>query len=102
MKKFEDLVFTDHPWHERAQQAILWFDNGYGVSVLFGERFECGFYSNGVDTYEVAVMYDDQLTYPMEDDVVGFLKADEVTAYMDKVQRLPVKEYVYPGSDVQQ
>jgi len=56
----------------------------------------------GRDTYEVAVMYDDQLTYPMEDDVVGHLTADKVTAYMDKVQRLPVKEYVYPGSDVQQ
>ena len=98
MKKFEDLVFTDHPFIDGAQQAILWFDNGYGVSVLLGARF----YSNGQDTYEVAVMYDDQLTYPMEDDVIGFLKADEVTAYMDKVQRLPVKEYVYPGSDVQQ
>ena len=98
MKTFEDLVFTDHPFHERAKQAILWFDNGYGVSVLLGARF----YSNGSDTYEVAIMYDDQLTYPMEDDVVGYLKAWEVTAYMDKVQRLPVKEYVYPGSDVQQ
>jgi len=99
MKTFEDLVFTDHPFHERAQQAILWFDNGYGVSVLCGARF----YSNGRDTYEVAIMYDDQLTYPMEDDVVGYLTAYEVTSYMDKVQRLPVKEYVYyvPGSDVQ-
>ena len=100
MKTFEDLVFTDHPFYVRAQQAILWFDNGYGVSVLCGARF----YSNGRDTYEVAVMYDDQLTYPMEDDVVGHLTADKVTAYMDKVQSLwpDKKEYVYPGSDVQQ
>ena len=98
MKTFEDLVFTDHPFYEGGQQAILWFDNGYGVSVLCGARF----YSNGRDTYEVVAMYDDQLTYPMEDDVVGYLQPWEVTEYMDKVQRLPAKEYVYPGSDVQQ
>ena len=117
MKKFEDLVFKDHPNFDRAQQALLEFDNGYGVSVLLGARF----YSNGRDTYEVAVMYDDAVTYPMETDVVGFLKADEVTAYMEKVQDLPpvsntnkemgdikfttagdMMNYVYPGSDCQE
>ena len=114
MKKFEDLVFKDHPNFDRAQQALLEFDNGYGVSVLLGARF----YSNGRDTYEVAVMYDDAVTYPMEHDVIGHLTADEVTAYMEKVQDLPpanntmgdmkfttagdMMKYVYPGSDVQQ
>ena len=118
MKKFEDLIFEDHEHIAGGKQSTLWFDNGYGVSVLFGERFECGFYSNGVDTYELAVINEDGLTYPLEDDVIGFLKADEVTAYMEKVQDLPpsnntmgdmkfttagdMMKYVYPGSDVQQ
>lgn len=40
--------------YDKARQAIMEFENGYGVSVLFGEAF----YSNGIDTYEVAILKD--------------------------------------------
>lgn len=88
MKTFEDLVFEPHPsainvrrLYPRqcdrnpyiqamcdATQARMDFPNGYGISVLCGPQF----YSNGLDTYEVGVMYQGILVrYFTEDSVKG-------------------------------
>lgn len=50
MKTFEDLVFVQEIV---CKHAVLYFENGYGISVLFGDKV----YSNGIDTYEVAMLY---------------------------------------------
>jgi hypothetical protein len=70
-----------------AKGAILNFSNGHGVSVLFGS----GFYSNGIDTYELAVLKDGRLCYDTEitNDVMGWLSKEEVSEVMEKVQNLP-------------
>lgn len=83
MKTFKDLVFEPHSIG-KGQHAVLEFDNGYGVSVLLGDLF----YSNGVDTYEVAVLANDYICYdtPITDDVVGYITEDEVTEIMEKLQ----------------
>jgi len=98
-KTFEDLDF--HPWMDGrvsfsfipeylgARQARLDFPNGYGVSVLFGEVF----YSNGIDTYELAVIKDGKrIVYPPEvcpdGDVLGYITKEEVTEAMRKIQDL--------------
>ena len=55
MKTFKDLKFEKHyysPFCKEAKQAKMNFENGFGVSVLFGNCF----YSNGRNTYEVAVL----------------------------------------------
>ena len=93
-KTFADLVFED--WGARrnqlpcpidAKQAILNFDNGYGVSVLFGDCF----YSNGIDTYELAVLRKGRLCYktPVTDDVLGHITKEQVTEAMIQLQKLP-------------
>jgi hypothetical protein len=89
MKTFQDLEFKDHSLssiYPEAKQARIDFDNGYGVSVIFGSCF----YSNGVDTYEVGVLKDGSLTYDthITNDVIGGLTADEVTEIMKQVQEL--------------
>lgn len=93
MKTFEDLVFQRHPIaidslpdYKDAKQAVLEFDNGYGISVLIGRCF----YSNGIDTYEIAVMKDGGIYYstPITDDVIGRLKADQVSEVMKQIQEL--------------
>ena len=93
MKTFEDLNFKEHPISksgidrfENAKQAIEYFDNGYGVSVLFGSCF----YSNGLDTYEVAIIHEGNISYNtgITDDVIGYIKSDEVSDIMRKVQLL--------------
>ena len=97
-KTFDDLEFQ--PWagmrelhslpleYREAKQAVMMFPNGYGVSVLLGKMF----YSNGVNTYELAVLHGQKLVYPKEvcpdDDVLGRLTKDEVTEAMKKVQDL--------------
>lgn len=99
-KTFDDLDFR--PWGEvmgkqcppsfaGGKQAVLRFDNGYGVSVLLGEMF----YSNGVDTYELAVLKGEDNVYPEEVcgfdgwfDVLAHKTKDEVTEAMRKVQDL--------------
>lgn len=70
-----------------ATQAVKFFDNGYGISVVCGSVF----YSNGLDTYEVAAMRGDDIDYEnpvVPDGVAGNLTADEVTEVMRRLQEL--------------
>lgn len=94
MKTFKCLRFCSHPLNEQelrdfGTQAMMHFKNGYGVSVLCGKSF----YSNGRDTYEVAILNaDNSLCYTsgITDDVLGHRTADEVTDIMRQVQKLVV------------
>lgn len=84
MKTFEDLEFKPHS--VAGTYARMYFDNEYGVSVICGSMF----YSNGINTYELAVLYKDSITYNTDitNDVIGHLSADKVTDIMIKVQKL--------------
>ena len=101
-KTFDDLEFG--PWGALredkstpipslfigSEQAVMMFPNGYGVSVLCGNRF----YSDGLDTYEVAVLdKENNLCYPPsicpDGDVLGYQSEREVSEIMKKVQDLP-------------
>ena len=93
MKTFDDLVFEKHPIaidtipdYKDAKQAVLNFDNGYGVSVLLGKCF----YSNEANTYELVVLKGDGIcfTTSITDDVIGHISSDEVTDIMIRVQQL--------------
>ena len=92
MKTFNDLVFGEHinPNIKDAKQARMTFENGYGISVLLGGD---GIYSNGIDTYEVAILYNDELCYDsgLCDDVLGHQTEGEITELMEKIQLLPNK-----------
>ena len=72
--------------YEDCKQAIINFENGYGASVLIGNLF----YSNGVDTYELAVLHEGSITYNTDitDDVLSYITKDEVTEAMKKIQEL--------------
>lgn len=99
IKSFKDLVFQPHhlavaaqklpstAWekdlHLASKMAVLNFENGYGVSVLFGSVF----YSNGVDTYEVAVLLNGK--YCQYFKVKGWVSADAVSDIMKEIQQLP-------------
>jgi len=89
--KFKDLKFEPHPIAMEGElgagskHAIMNFKNGYGVSVIIGNLF----YSNGVDTYELAVLKDGEIDYdnPVANgDVRGHLKKDELMKLINKVK----------------
>lgn len=86
MKTFKDLVFRPHGYSPTGQRARIYFRNGYGASVLFGRDF----YSDGITTYELAVLKDGDICYdtPITDDVLGYLTEKEVTETLIKIQNL--------------
>ena len=89
MKTFKDLDFKPHPnlGHIGGVQAIIKFKNGYGASVVRSEYTYGG--SDGL--YELAVLDNDgHITYdtPITNDVIGYLKPEEVTKIMQQIQML--------------
>lgn len=93
MKTFEDLVFKPEEGGScYTLRAVTEFPNGYGVSVVSGE----GTLTSVEKPYELAVIeYSDDGTYKIiypsvfDCDVVPFLTAEAVTAYMKIIQSLP-------------
>jgi len=89
MKTFNNLKFKPHrlsSHYKDAKQATMQFKNGYGVSVIIGSCF----YSNGINSYELAVTLNGSICYDTEitNDVLGYLSKEEVTEIMKKVQKL--------------
>jgi hypothetical protein len=88
MKTFKDLVFKPHPnaGHFGGVQALIAFDNGYGASIVQTE-----FTYGGKDgLYELAVFKNGHITYdtPITNDVIGYLKEEEVSKIMEQIQLL--------------
>lgn len=80
MFTFKDLQFEPHSiMTADAIQAIMEFDNGYGV--IRGHYFYCS-----ENTYEVAILKDGDICYDITDDVLGYQTKDQVTKIMKKLQ----------------
>ena len=87
MKTFKDIEFKPNPMGEDfGIVSRTQFDNGYEVSVVKSE------YTYGGDKglYELAVFKDGEITYatPITDDVIGYLRPEDVTDVMAKIQQL--------------
>ena len=74
--KFKDLKFKPHVI-VNGVQARFHFDNKYGVSVV---KFN-GSYGGSSGLYELAVLYKGDIDYStsITDDVIGWLKPEEVS-----------------------
>jgi len=68
------------------RQWLYEFPNGYGASIVQGT----GAYSNGTDTYELAVLRDGHLCYttPITSDVLGHLSEQEVRDTLQAIHDL--------------
>lgn len=95
-KTFKDLKFKAHPVME-GFQAIQFFKNGYGVSVVRFKTYfgDYGSYTSNEKEWEVAILEgsdenDSRITYDTEitDDVIGHLTAREVTRIMRRTAAL--------------
>jgi|694.fasta_scaffold08528_2 hypothetical protein len=85
MKTFDDLTFKSAGFG-RSIQAIIMFENGYGISVVQGDHT----YGGSIGLYEIAVLDKEGLNYdtPITNDVIGYLTEPEVSDYMIKIQKL--------------
>lgn len=91
----EDLKFKPHPaGGVGGTAARVFFDNGYGASVVTGEYF----YSSEDAPYEIGVLKGDKdsstLTYdtPITDDVIGYRTESETNTILDAIAALPKAE----------
>jgi hypothetical protein len=87
MKTFKDIVFKTNPMGDDfGIVSRTQFDNGYEVSVVKSP------YTYGGDKglYELAVFKDGEITYatPVTNDVIGYLRPEDVTEVMAKIQQL--------------
>ena len=87
MKTFNDIVFKTNPMGaDFGITSRTEFDNGYEISVVKSP------YTYGGDKglYELAVFKDGDICYdtPITDDVIGYLRPEDVTDVMAKIQQL--------------
>jgi len=93
--KFSDLQFKPHPnYPDTGIQAIHYFDNGYGVSVVrFTTEFG-GSYGADEGLYEVAIIKGTEdnwhITYEtyITSDVIGHLTESDVENLLNEVAAL--------------
>ena len=107
MKKYEEelintetkyeLQFTEIITDEyKKRQAIQFFENGFGISVIniIGTNGEHYSYTKNKDEYEIAVLEgsknNSRITYetPITGDVIGYLKIKDVYKIMKKIEKL--------------
>ena len=87
MKQFKDLEFVPHAAGMGGVMSRIKFENGYGASVVKSEYT----YGGKDGLYEIAVLDSDgNLTYAtsVTDDVIGYLRPEDVTDVMAKIQQL--------------
>ena len=90
MKTFNDLKFNLHPEPGFDTQAVMFFDNGYGISVITGKDA----YSDDENPYECAVIKGNKISWyivydaPIANDVIGYCDETEVSRIMKQIQEL--------------
>jgi hypothetical protein len=87
MKTFKDLEFVEHPNHIGGIRASIMFENGYGASIVKSNYS----YGGKMGLYELAVIDSDgDVVYntPVADGVIGYLREEDVTVGMERIQLL--------------
>lgn len=87
---FEKLRFDGHKVDDSGTQATIFFDNGYGASVITGDMF----YTSEDKPYELAVMKGDAENHSIcydtiiTTDVCGYLDQADVIDLLSQVSKL--------------
>jgi hypothetical protein len=87
MKTFNDIEFKSNPMGEEyGIVSRTKFDNGYEVSVVKSEYT----YGGKDGLYELAIFKDGDICYdtPITNDVIGYLRPEDVTEVIQKIQKL--------------
>lgn len=69
-----------------GESAVVYFENGYGASVLRG-----GFFYTTGGTFEIAVLNGEGISYntPLTDNVLGYLSEAEANTALQNIAALP-------------
>ena len=89
--KTAELNFEPHSSCADGQMAAVFFDNGYGASVITGSVF----YTSESAPYELAVLkgseVESNIAYdtPLTGDVMGYLTEKDVDQALSDIENLP-------------
>ena len=93
-----ELNFTETITDEyKKRQAIQFFENGFGISIINIKSHNGAFlsYTKSEEEYEIAVLQkrengSSSITYetPITDDVIGHLRIKDVYKIMKKIEKL--------------
>jgi len=92
MITFDDIQFKPHGLGE-GQHGLIFFPNGYGLSVVNYRAFGGGSYTSSKDDWEVAIIYGDkdrwEITYntPITNDVLGYQTKEDINKLIVSVLR---------------
>jgi hypothetical protein len=92
MATFQDLEFSALGTEGFGIRAEIKFDNGYSASVIRTK----GSYGGKDGLYELAVLdQEGEICYntPITSDTLGWLKEDDVTAALQRIEALKMKKY---------
>lgn len=85
MKTFDDLKFEQHIADPTGTMAVLYFKNGYGISVITGKAWQ----TTEDHPYEIAILYNGKIVQEAFVDgcaVKGYLTKGDVELYIKKFQ----------------
>ena len=96
MKKYDLIFLTNVAEEYTKRQAVYFFSNGYGISVIniIGTNGEHYSYTKNKDQYEIAVLEgsknNSRITYDtvITDDVIGYLGIEGVYKIMEEIEKL--------------
>jgi len=94
MATFKDLQFEELGTEGYGIRAEIKFNNGYGASVIRTK----GSYGGEAGLYELAVLdQEGEICYntPITDDVLGWIKEDNITEALQRIEALKMKKYRY-------
>lgn len=90
LKTYADLTFNPHDVAGFDTHATMFFENGYGISVITGEcaygGLECAVMV-GTNDEDSALCYDSGIT----DDVMGWQTPESITEVMAQIQQLEAR-----------
>lgn len=94
MKNFSNLVFKQrrNKYNGKFESGKVAFEKlttNISVSVLLGGK---NIYSNGVDLYELAILYNYRIVYVWSNDVYAFIDKDKINEIMFHLQNLTEDE----------
>ena len=86
MKNFKDLIFENYfILYPKAKKAREFFNNDFGISVLLGDIFN----SNGIDNYEICVLYFGNPYYQIQIPNNGSgVSAEQISEFIIKLQKM--------------
>ena len=87
MIAFDDLQFESIPEFNHGFQAVAYFENGYGASVIqhdYSLGGKDGLYEISILNMKGEVLYDT----PIDEDDLGYLTEENVTEVLQRIQEL--------------